>query len=183
MLIADSLVNKETKKLKRALLFAFVCLVCSPLAVSAQNRKRTVPKKTTTTTTTQPSAASVRADKEQVGNHIKNLTRFIYLLGGVAKGIEEVDAAAKQGQVSQATINTEKGKLVASIANWRIAMDDLEITFRTKTQLQKFFPKVSGVGQVAATAEDQARAGRFSQSGQTLLQVISRLTDVMLEMP
>lgn len=170
--------------MKRVLLFAVVCLLCLPLAVSAQNRKRSVPKASTSTTT--PSAASVRSDKELVGNHIKNLTRFIYLLGGVAKGIEEVDAAARQGKISQATVNqtaADKQKLVASIANWRIGMDDLEINFKTKTQLQRYFSKVSGVGELAATAEDQAKAGRFNQSGQTLLQVVSRLTDVMLEMP
>lgn len=165
--------------MRRILLFSFICLFCLPLAVSAQDRKRTVPKKTP------PPIITVRPEKERIATHIKNLTRFIYVLGGVAKGIEDVDVAAQKGQVSQATLNQtaqDKGKLVASIANWRIAMDELEINFNAKTPLQKYFPKLSGVGQLAATAEDQAKTGRFSQSGQTLIQVISKLTDVLIEM-
>lgn len=164
--------------MKRVLLFTFVCLICLPIAVSAQ-RKRTVPAKT------QPPVITVRPEKERVAQHIKNLTRFIYLLGGVAKGIEEIDAAARQGQVSQATINQtaqDKQKLVNSIANWRIAMDELVIDFRVKTKLQKYFNTVSGAGELAAIAEDKARAGQFSQSGQTLLLLLNKLTDTLVEM-
>ena len=169
--------------MKRALLITFACLFCLPFVASAQSRKRTVPKKTTATTTT---TVSVRPDAIRVSNHIKNLTKFVYLLGGISKDIEAVDAAAKKGQVSQqAVTQTEvsKIKLVESIANWRVAMDELEIDFRTKTQLQKYALKVKGIGNLTATAEDQAKTGQFIQSGQTLLQVISQLTDVLLEMP
>ena len=165
--------------MKRVLLFAFVCLVCLPLTVSAQ-RKRTVPKKPASSTT-----ANIRADKERLADHIKNLTRFIYLLGGVAKGIEDVDAAAKKGQISQATINQtaeDKRKLVASIANWRIAMDNLVIDFRVNTKLEKYFDTIEGAGELAASAEDQARAGRFTLSGQTLLMLLNKLTDTLVEM-
>jgi hypothetical protein len=160
-------------------LLSILILLCLPFAVSAQTRKRTVPKKTP------PPVTTIRPVKEVVATHVKNLTRFVYLLGGVARSIEEVDAAARKGQVSQQVINEtakNKTKLVESIANWRIAMDELEINFKTKTPVQKYFPKISGVGQLTATAEDQAKAGQFSQAGQTLLQVISQLTDTLLEM-
>jgi len=168
--------------LKRAFLIAFVCLFCLPFVVSAQSRKRTVPKKTTSPAP----AVSVRPDAVRVSDHIKNLTKFVYLLGGVAKDIEAVDAAAKKGQVSQQAITQaaqSKTKLVESIANWRVAMDELEIDFRTKPQLQKYALKTRGLGNITATAEDQAKAGQLTQSGQTLLRVIGQLTDVLLEMP
>lgn len=165
--------------MRRTYLFSIFILLCLPFAVSAQTRKRTVPKKTP------PPVTTVRPVKEVVATHVKNLTRFVYLLGGVAKGIEDVDAAARKGQVSQQVIDEtakNKAKLVESIANWRIAMDELEINFRTKTLVQKYFPNISGVGQLAATAEDRAKAGQFTQAGQMLLQVISQLTDTLLEM-
>lgn len=165
--------------MKRVLLFTFVCLICLPVVVSAQRKRTVVPKKTP------PPIVTVRPEKERVAQHIKNLTRFIYLLGGVAKGIEEIDAAARQGQVSQATINQtaqDKQKLVNSIANWRIAMDELVIDFRIKTKLENYYKTISGAGELAALAEDRARAGQFSQSGQTLLLLLNKLTDTLVEM-
>ena len=166
--------------MKRVCLLVFVCLCCLPLCVSAQSRKRTIKSEPVT------SSSIVRADAVRVANHIKNLARFIYLLGGITKDIEAVETAARKGQVSQATIDQtqqSKAKLSASFANWRVAMDELELSFKTKTYLQKYFSKVSGVGNLAATAEDQARMGQFGLSGQTLLQLSNKLTDLLVEMP
>jgi hypothetical protein len=170
--------KKENIKLKRALLLAFICLLCLPFVAAAQNRDRT--------TTKNPPATSVRADAENVANQIKNLARFVYLLGSITKDIEIIDADARKGKASKAVINQNqqaKAKLVESFVNWRVAMEDFESKFKTKTPLIKYLSKVSGVAILATTAENQARAGQFSQAGQTLLQIINKLTDVLLEMP
>ena len=166
--------------MKPILLLAFVCLLCLPFAVVAQdNRSRTIQTKT-------PPVSPIRADAERVANQIKNLSRFIYLLGSISKDIETIDAAIQKKQASKATIaqnQDTKTKLAASFANWRIAMDDLEKNFKTKTYLQKYYSKVSGIGSLAAVAQDQAQLGQYNQAGQTCLQIINKLTDALLEMP
>src|SRR5690606_20954899 len=67
----------------------------------AQTTPKRTPKTTTRTTTRRSTrtatrtnakpAAGVAASSQKVSNQITNVTRFLYLLGGIAKGIEEID--------------------------------------------------------------------------------------------
>jgi hypothetical protein len=120
-----------------------------------------------------------------VADQIKNLTRFLYLLGGVAKGIEAADAAAQNGNASQNVIEqTQRSKATVktSLQNVREGLDKLEIDFRTTPDLQRYYTRLAGVAAGAANAEDQATAGQYDQAGRALLNVVNRLTDVLLEM-
>lgn len=121
----------------------------------------------------------------RVADHIKNLTRFIYLLGGVAKGIEQTDAAIRANQASPAIVEQvqkNKAVVISSLRTWREAMDKLEIDYRNNPDLQRYYIKLAGVASSAAAAEEQAAAGRYEQAGRTLLEVVNRLTDVLVEM-
>ena len=120
-----------------------------------------------------------------MGDQLKTLTRFIYLLGGVAKGIEAADAAAQRNEASPAIIQqTQQQKSVVrtSLANVRAGLDKLELDFRSNPELNRYYIKLAGVAAGAAKAEEQAGANQFDQSGRTLLDVVNRLTDVLLEM-
>jgi hypothetical protein len=128
---------------------------------------------------------TVRDGAARVAEQIKVLSKFLYLLGGVAKGIEAADAAERRGEASQAVLDqTRSNKTVVrnSIKSLRETLDELEIDFRLKPELQPYYTKLAGVAAGAATAEDQAAANQFDKAGRTLLTVVNRLTDVLMEM-
>jgi len=163
-----------------------ICLVLLPVTASAQTRRRTTP-----TRTPRPSLAELRAAEarqvgaEKVANQIKTLTRFIYLLGGVAKTLEGVkDAAARAQQPTAGADQIEKSRTVIrnSIRDVRIGMDQLEVEFRGTAELQRYYTKLAGVASGAAAAEELAGANQFDRAGRTLLDVVNRLTDVLLLM-
>ena len=53
---------------------------------------------------------------------------------------------------------------------------------RATPELQPYYIKLAGVAAGAATAEEQANANQFDAAGRTLLNVINRLTDVLVIM-
>ncbi len=169
--------------MKRVLFLILICLVLLPLTAQAQ-KKRSTSKKTTTATQPVPSV-EVRAGATRVADQIKVLSRFLFLLGAVSKGFEAADAAALRGEASTAAIEqTQKSKATVreSLKNVREALDQLEVDFRMKPELQRFYTKLAGSAAGAATAEDQAAANQFDKSGRSLLLVVNRLTDVLVEM-
>ena len=161
-----------------------IAAVLSPVTTFAQTRKRTTPKSTRSSAVPQTSVAE-HAGAQRVADQIKVLTRFIYLLGGVAKGLEGVDDAARRNEASPAILDQaakNKATVRTSIQNVREGLDKLEIDFRTTPELQRYYIKLAGVASGAANAEDQAAANQFDKAGRTLLDVVNRLTDVLLEM-
>lgn len=173
--------------MKKVIITICALLVLTTSALG-QTRKRTT-KRTTPATTTKPAeaqaAAAAAAIKTEgatkIANQIKNLTTFLYLLGGVAKSIEQLDAAAKTGQASP-TNEKNKAQLKASFEDFRVGLDALELHFRTTPELQPYYTKLIGSASGAADAEAQAAAGQFNNAGRTLIVVVGRLTDVLVVM-
>ncbi|MDX6576587.1 MAG: hypothetical protein QOE96_2540, partial [Blastocatellia bacterium] len=152
-----------------------------------QTRSRTTRRGTPPAKTSAPqaNAEAKTAGATKVADQIKNLTRFVYLLGGVAKGIEQVDEAARKNEASPTALQQNaqnKATVKTSLENVRLGLDQLEIYFRSTPGLEGYYTKLVGSASGAATAEDQAAAGHVDQSGRTLLGVVSRLTDVLLVM-
>ena len=173
--------------MKKSLLIALLTTALLPVATYAQTKKRSTTKTRarTTTSATQKTAEAVHNGATGVADQIKKLTRFIYLLGGVAKGIEQSEVAIKRKEASPAVIDaTEKSKATvrSSLKEVRAGLDKLEADFRLTPELEPYYIKLAGVANSAATAEDQAAASQFDQAGRTLLGVVNHLTDVLLEM-
>ncbi|HEV7746361.1 MAG TPA: hypothetical protein VGO56_15300 [Pyrinomonadaceae bacterium] len=161
-----------------------VTLILFPVSGVAQTRKRTTTKSSRTTAAPKASDAQ-RAGAARVADQIKILTRFIYLLGGVAKGLEGVDDATRRNEASPAIIDQakqSKATVRASIQSVREGLDKLEIDFRGTPELQRYYIKLAGVASGAANAEELAAANQFDKAGRTLLEVVNHLTDVLLEM-
>jgi hypothetical protein len=171
---------------KRVVTILLATLVLLPTAGFAQTRRRSTSKAPPRPSLAQQRAAEIQRDgATRVADQIKILTKFIYLLGGVAKGLESVDDAARRNQASPAAIEqAEKSKLVVrnSIRNVREGLDQLESYIRATPELQRYYIKIAGVAAGAATAEQQAAANQFDKAGRTLLEVVSRLTDALKEM-
>jgi len=163
-----------------------ICIVFAlSTAAMAQSRSRQTTKRPATpktTTATADAGAAVRTDgATRVATQIKNLSAFLYLLGGVAKSIESIDTAAKNGEPSP-TNERNKIQLRSSLTDFRVGLDALEVHFRNTPELQPYYTKLVGSASGAAAAEQQATAGQFTQGGKTLLGVVGRLADVLVAM-
>jgi hypothetical protein len=180
---------EDESNLRRAIITTTIGLLLLPAPLLAQSRQRRTSSGRSTArasraAATDKAAVESNAGAIRVADQIKNLTRFLYLLGGVAKGIEAADVAARAGEATPAQVQqTERSKATVknSLQNVREGLDQLEIDFRTKPELQRFYTRLAGVAAGAATAEEQAAANQFDQAGRSLLNVVNRLTDVLLE--
>jgi hypothetical protein len=164
-----------------------VCLLFLSTAALSQTRSRTTRRGTPAAkpAAQQDSDQAKTVAATKIADQIKNLTRFVYLLGGVAKGIESVDESARKNEASPTALQQNeqnKATVKNSLRNVREGLDQLEIYFRGTPGLQDYYLKLAGSASGAATAEDQAAAGHFDQSGRTMLGVVNRLTDVLLVM-
>ncbi len=153
--------------MKRTFILSVICLLLLPAPLLAQNRQRTTRKRSTAqsrTDTSQNVSDARIAGATRVADQIKVLTRFLYLLGGVAKGIEAADAAARGNEATPQQIEQtqrSKASVKESMRNVREGLDNLEIDFRAKPELLRYYAKLAGVAAGAANAEDQAAANQF----------------------
>jgi hypothetical protein len=172
--------------LKRIAIASLTALLIAPSATLGQTRSRSSRSKPAPSTAATQKATQARtAGATRVADQIKFLTRFIYLLGGVASGIAAVDEAARRNEASPALIQQNqqsKSKVRTSIQGFRESLDKLEIDFRTTPELQPYYIKLAGVAAGAAKAEEEAAANQFDASGRSLLNVIGRMTDVLVVM-
>ncbi len=165
-------------------LFIFAALL-SPAAAFSQTRTRRSVSTAQKRRAPAAEADAQRAGAARVAEQIKILTRFIYLLGGVAKGLEGMDDAARRNEASPALVEQatkNKATVRTSIQTLRENLDKLEIDFRNTPELQRYYIKLAGVASGAATAEELSAANQFDRAGRTLLGVVNQLTDVLLEM-
>ena len=172
--------------LKRIAIASLAALLIAPSVTLGQTRSRSSrPKPSSSTAAAQKSSQARTAGATRVADQIKFLTRFIYLLGGVTSGIAAADEAAKRNEASPAALQQNqqsKARVKTSIQGFRESLDKLEIDFRATPELQPYYIKLAGVAAGAAAAEEQAAANQFDASGRSLLNVISRLADVLVIM-
>ncbi len=173
--------------MKKLLIVALLGVALLPATASAQKKRLPAKRsaRSAATSTAQRDAEAVRVGATQLANQIKNLTRFIYVLGGVAKGLEQADGAIRRKEASAAIISSteeSKAKVRESLKDVRVGLDKLEIDFRATPTLVAYYYKLAGVADGAAKAEQLAAANQFDQAGRTLLNVVNRLTDVLLDM-
>jgi hypothetical protein len=177
----------------KIVLLAILCLLIFDVSAEAQKRRRTTAKRKPTAATRTAAApssaarsAAILAATEKVGNQIKNLSQFIFLLGNSTALISSVEADIKAGKASaSARTQAEAGRkgFVSAITIFKNAMASLEDEFRASPALRLYLIHLVGVSDYAATAEQQAAAGQFDRAGRSLLLVVNQLTDVLREMP
>jgi hypothetical protein len=175
--------------MNRLLIIAAAWLLLLPVTALSQTRNRSSrqkPSATATTTATAQQATAIRNEgAARIAVQIKNLTAFLYRLGGVAKGLEELDAAAKAANASPAVVQQNeqsKARIKASFTDFRVGLDNLEIYFRSTPGLQSYYLKLAGSAEGAANGEALAGAGQFDRAGRSLLGVVDRLTDTLATM-
>jgi hypothetical protein len=153
----------------------------APATVYCQTRRRTNTARPSNTNSSIADARSAGATR--VADQVKNLTKFLYLYGGIGKDLQSVDAAVQRGEASQTAIdkaNQSKSTIKSSLANVRDGLDKLEVDFRTTPALQPYYIKLAGSAAGAADATQLAETGQYDRSGRALLDVVNRLTDVLV---
>jgi hypothetical protein len=157
-----------------------LCLSAAPTAAFSQPRTRrtssTPQKKRAPTAKANPT--QLNAARIKVADQIKKLTRFLYLYGRLSKDLELTSAQASSAEVT----SQAKTSLVNSFRSLSAELDELEKQFRFTPGLERQYGQLQGVAQRAAEAEASATAGRFDQAGRTLVEVVTQLTDVLVEM-
>lgn len=174
---------------KKLITFAagFACLLGLTFSANAQRRKAPA-RRTTPAATAAPvnNNAEIKAGAEKVSIQIKNVSKFIYNLGGVARVIEDLDKDIAAGKASRNApdLNARnKQAVVTTITNLRAGLAALEVEFRTKPALRNYLFHIQGISDLSGTAEDEASAGRMTQSGRTLLLVVEKLADALAALP
>jgi hypothetical protein len=152
-----------------------------------QTRRRSTPRRRAPAVKppTEQQLADIKAGRERISAQIKTLSQFLYLYGGVAKGIESADQAARSGEASSVAIQQNdrtKAKVRESIKNVRAGLDKLETDFRFNAAWRTHYPHISGVALIGETAENQAAANRFDEAGRSLLQAVNKLADALTAM-
>ncbi len=165
----------------------FACLTF--LAISADAQKRRTPTRKTRTAASATAATNnfeIKSGAEKVSTQIKNVSKFIFVLGDVARVIEDLDREIKSGKASSRAVDLNaknKESVNTTMRNLRAGLAALEIEFRTKPALKTYLFQIQGIADMSGVAEDQAAAGQLTESGKTLLTVIEKLSDALAALP
>ncbi|HMS40441.1 MAG TPA: hypothetical protein PKE69_09460 [Pyrinomonadaceae bacterium] len=160
-----------------------ICILCLSVSAEAQRKKTTKKTTTTATTTTNTNAAEIKDGAMKVSTQIKNVSKYLYLLGTIAQGIEDIDRDTKASQAAKDKNTKNKQAVLQTIRNLRAGIAALEIEFRTKPSLKTYNINIQGISDLCGESEDLATAGKFLDSGRPLLLVVEKLSDTLVAMP
>jgi hypothetical protein len=125
----------------------------------------------------------MRTEAKAIAEQIRNVSKFLYLYGKVANGLEIADDLTKRGEMTPAAAAKNKQSrdaLIANISGLRAGIDNVAKTFQANPRLQVQYLKISYAAEAATNAERMAAAGQFDEAGKALVTAIERLTDTML---
>lgn len=167
-----------------------VLAVLLTFAVSADAQRKKTTRKTPTTrttpTTTTTGSLETREGAGKVSIQLKNVTTFLYKLGGIASAIEALEADARANKLSKPQLDKftqQKQAVITSIRNLKAGLAALEVEFRTKPGLKNYLVQIQGVTDLGTQSEDLATAGRFADSGRVLVSIVEKLADTLAAMP
>lgn len=174
--------------MKRVFIAAVFVLCVFTIFAQAQKKttRKPAPKPAATASPTTSATFEIRTTAIKVAEQLNNVAKFNYFLGGIATGLEDMDAAAKKTPLKEPTLSKHKANkqaVVQGIRNLRAGLAALETEFQSKPNLKKFQFQISGISDLCGQSESLAAGGQFVESGRVLLQVIQKLSDTLVAMP
>ena len=172
--------------MKRPFVIALACIVLSSIPATSQTKRRSTQKRPAASTSfAEKQQAEIRAGRQQIAAQIKALTQFLFLFGNISKGIETAEQVNRNREQTSVGMTPErivqsKAKLKESIKSVQVGLDQLESSFRLNPVLQVYYPNVAGVARLGQTAETQAAANSFDQSGRSLIAAVNKLADALV---
>lgn len=170
--------------MKRIQMIVLACLILlTAQSVYGQTRRRTTSgrRARAAATRNQSEAVPTATAATRLAEQIKSIGRFLYLYGPISKELAASEAAAGAAASSTETLQRNKARLREAFHNYRVQMDELETTFSSSSELRPYYTKLLGVAASAGQAEDSVAASRYDQAGRSLLDVMNRLTDVLVD--
>lgn len=168
-------------------MIVLACLIgLSAANVFGQTRRRTTTGRRSrpTATRNQTSGATTATVAARLAEQIKSIGKFLYLYGPLWKELAANEASLQGDSQSSAAeaIQRNKTRLREFFHNYRVQMDELETTFSGSSELRPYYTKLLGVAASAGQAEDAVASSRYDEAGRSLLDVMNRLTDVLVDM-
>ena len=172
--------------MNRTLLIALALLLAFSPAVLAQKKKRTPPKSQRNRTTTPAPAPPADTHKEatEVATTLKALTKFLFLYGKVANGLEVADDQAKRGRLPTNVIEQNvrnKNGVQAGIAGLKEQVDKLGLSLQANPRLQIPYINLAGVTQKIVEAQGLVQNNQFDGAGRSLVTAVERLADILVQ--
>ena len=174
--------------MRKSSVFILACLMAvSSATATAKTRRRShsTHNAAAARAAADKTAAEVTAGRERIAGQIKTLTHFVYLFGGVQKGIELAGSTSANRDVSPITVAQNQQsitKVRTSIGSVRKGLEQLETDFRGSPSLQIYYHYLIGIGNLGEAAENQAAANRFDDAGRFLLKAVDQLADALAAM-
>ena len=168
-----------------ALAGLLVLIVTNTTTAFGQTRRRTTNRKARPAATSNQSTtgAAARTAATRIADQIKSLGKFLYLYGPISKELASGESGANPSSpTATEAMQRNRAKLREVFQSYRAQMDELETLFSGSSELRLYYTRLLGVASSAASAEDSVASGRFDEAGKALLDVMSRLTDVLLLM-
>jgi hypothetical protein len=182
--LKQKLIEASASVGRAALICLLVCLCANPSTLGQTKRKSTRPKPRTTAPAPEPAPPPVNLSAESafVAEQIKIVTRFVYVYGKIANGLELAEEQLKRGELSateQANNRKTKDAVVNNINGVRTGLETLAGRFQANARLQVQYLKLSYAAEAAANAERLVTTGRFDEAGKSLVIAVERLAEVM----
>jgi hypothetical protein len=172
--------------MNRSLLIAFALLLAVSPAGLAQKKKRTPTTSQRNRTTTPAPAPPPNTQKEaaEVATTLKALTKFLFLYGKVANGLEVAEDQAKRTRVPANVLEQNvrnKSGVQAGIAGLKEQVDKLGQVLQAHPKLQVPYINLAGVTQKIVEAQGLVQNNQFDEAGRSLVTAVERLTDILLQ--
>jgi hypothetical protein len=173
--------------MNRSLLIAFALLLAiSPVGL-AQKKKRTPTSQRNRTTTPAPTPApppNTQKEAAEVATTLKALTKFLFLYGKIANGLEVAEDQAKRTRVPANVLEQNvrnKSGVQAGIAGLKEQVDKLGQVLQANPRLQVPYINLAGVTQKIVEAQGLVQNNQFDEAGRSLVTAVERLTDILLQ--
>lgn len=171
--------------MNRTLLIALALLLASSPAVLAQKKKRTPTSQRNRTTTPAPAPpADTHKEATEVATTLKALTKFLFLYGKIANGLEVAEDQAKRGRLPTNVIEQNvrnKNGVQAGIAGLKEQVDKLGQSLQANPRLQIPYINLAGVTQKIAEAQGLVQNNQYDEAGRSLVMAVERLADILVQ--
>lgn len=172
--------------MNRSLLMALALLLaCAPFAVAQKRPKTSVKRSRTVAPAPAPAPLpDTRKEATEVATTLKALTKFLFLYGKIANGLEVAEDQAKRSRVPTNVIEQNirnKNGVLGGITGLKEQVDKLGKLLQAHPKLQVPYVNLAGVTQKITEAQGLAQNNQFDEAGRSLVTAAERLTEILLQ--
>ncbi|MEP7271591.1 MAG: hypothetical protein ABI882_08795, partial [Acidobacteriota bacterium] len=151
--------------MKKTLALALIVLCVAPIVLIAQKKPAAKPRRSAPATAAPtPIPTNMVEAATKVADQLKLVSRFLFVYGKVANGLEIAEDQVKRGDTTPALAARNqqiKQSLVSNINGLKAGIDKVALEFKNNDRLQVQYLKLTGGSDAVADAEQFALAGKY----------------------